>query len=80
MNDSSINSVYAQRSVKIDVKFRCVREILFEKMTKKLYYLRLSPPARAVALTAAALGIELELIEVNLLAGEHYKPEFLKVS
>lgn len=45
-----------------------------------LYYLSLSPPVRSVLLTAKALGIELELRNLNLLEGEHLKPEFTKVS
>lgn len=44
-----------------------------------LYYIIVSPPARACLLTAKALGIELELKEVNLLNGEHLTPEFIKV-
>lgn len=39
-----------------------------------------SPPARAVLLTGAALGIEFELKHVDLLGLEHKKPEFVKVS
>ena len=38
-----------------------------------------SPPCRAVALTAAALGIEMNFKPVNLLNREQLKPEFLKV-
>lgn len=45
-----------------------------------LYYVDLSPPSRSVLLTAAAIGVELELKIVNLLAGDHLTPEFLKVS
>lgn len=44
-----------------------------------LHYHIVSPPARAVLLTATALGIDLELKEVNLFAKEQLKPEFLKV-
>lgn len=44
-----------------------------------LYYTILSPPVRAVLLTAAAIGLELELREVNLLDKEHLTPEYLKV-
>lgn len=44
-----------------------------------LYYLSLSPPVRSVLLTAKALGIELELRNLNLLEGEHLKSEFTKV-
>ncbi|KFB52547.1 glutathione s-transferase E2 [Anopheles sinensis] len=50
-------------------------------MTKLvLYTLHLSPPCRAVELTAKALGLELEQKEVNLLAGDHLKPDFLKLN
>lgn len=45
-----------------------------------LYYLPLSPPARAVALTAAALGVELDIKQVDLLGRENYKPDYLKVN
>lgn len=45
-----------------------------------LYYIMPSPPCRAVLLTAAAIGIDLKLEEVNLLEAEHLKPEFVKVS
>ncbi|KAJ6647179.1 Glutathione S-transferase 1 [Pseudolycoriella hygida] len=45
-----------------------------------LYYLSLSPPVRSVLLTAEALGIELELRNVNLLDGEHLTPEFTKLN
>ncbi|XP_049283682.1 glutathione S-transferase 1-like isoform X1 [Anopheles funestus] len=50
-------------------------------MTKLvLYTLHLSPPCRAVELTAKALGLELEQKNINLLAGDHLTPEFMKVS
>uniref|UniRef100_A0A182SAX6 glutathione transferase n=1 Tax=Anopheles maculatus TaxID=74869 RepID=A0A182SAX6_9DIPT len=45
-----------------------------------LYTIGLSPPCRAVELTANALGLELERKTVNLLAGENLKPEFLKLN
>lgn len=44
------------------------------------YYLPYSPPCRSVLLLAELLGLELNLKSVDLLAGEHLKPEFLKVS
>lgn len=44
-----------------------------------LYYHTASPPARAVLLTAAALGVELELKEVDLLTRSQLKPEYIKV-
>jgi hypothetical protein len=43
------------------------------------YYLPGSAPCRAVMMTAKAVGVELNLKLTNLMAGEHMKPEFLKV-
>lgn len=45
-----------------------------------LYTLHLSPPCRAVELTAKALGLDLEQKVVNLLTGDHLKPDYLKVT
>ncbi|XP_055635895.1 glutathione S-transferase 1-like [Toxorhynchites rutilus septentrionalis] len=45
-----------------------------------LYTIHVSPPCRAVELTAKALGIDLDQRVVNLLEGEHLKPEFLKLN
>lgn len=44
------------------------------------YYLPESSPCRAVAMTAKALGIELNAKYIDLKSGEHLKPEFKKVS
>ncbi|XP_055622111.1 glutathione S-transferase 1 isoform X3 [Toxorhynchites rutilus septentrionalis] len=44
------------------------------------YYLPGSAPCRAVQMTAAAVGVELNLKLTNLMAGEHMKPEFLKIN
>ena len=62
-----------------DVKIFLCRQS--QKMSNKptLYYNVISPPCRSVLLTAAALGIELELKEINLVAGEHLTAEFIKV-
>ncbi|XP_042870759.1 glutathione S-transferase 1-like [Penaeus japonicus] len=49
-------------------------------MPLDLYYLDLSPPCRAVMLTARAVGVDLNLKVVNIMAGDHRKPEFLKVN
>ncbi|KAF5280822.1 hypothetical protein FQR65_LT14929 [Abscondita terminalis] len=49
-------------------------------MTLKLYGTHASPPVRSVYLTAAALNIKLEHVEVNLAAKEHLTPEFLKMN
>lgn len=45
-------------------------------MTPKLYYSELSPGLRAVVLTAKAIGLELELVPVDILRGETLTPEF----
>ncbi|XP_053945499.1 glutathione S-transferase 1-1-like [Anastrepha ludens] len=44
------------------------------------YYVPASAPCRAVLMTAQALGIKLNKKLVNLFAGEHLKPEFLKLN
>lgn len=44
-----------------------------------LFYRPLSPPSRAVLLTAKAIGVNLELKNINVLKGEHLTPEFRKV-
>lgn len=50
-------------------------------MAPKLYYNEVSPAARAVLLTIKALGdIDVEYKVVNLMAGEQFNPEYLKVS
>uniref|UniRef100_A0A0K8VWZ4 Glutathione S-transferase 1 n=2 Tax=Bactrocera latifrons TaxID=174628 RepID=A0A0K8VWZ4_BACLA len=45
-----------------------------------LYYTLRSPPCRAVLLTAAAIGLELELRLTNLKERDHLTPEFLKLN
>ena len=44
------------------------------------YYFAGSAPCRAVLMTAKMVGVELNLKEVNLMAGEQMKPEFLKMN
>lgn len=44
------------------------------------YYLPGSAPCRAVQMTAKAVGVELNLKLTNLMAGDHMKPEFLKIN
>lgn len=44
------------------------------------YYMPPSAPCRAVEMTAKAVGIELNKKVLNLKAGEHLKPEFLKIN
>ena len=45
-----------------------------------LYYERGSPPCAAVYMTAKTLGIDLKIQNINLLTGEHLKPEFLALN
>lgn len=47
-------------------------------MTLTLYFTDLSPAVRSSLLTIKALGLNVDLKEVNLAAGEHLKPEFLQ--
>jgi hypothetical protein len=49
-------------------------------MTIDLYYVPGSAPCRSVLLAAKAIGVDLNLKLTNLMAGEHLKPEFLKVN
>lgn len=44
-----------------------------------LHYTKLSPPSRAILMVAKALGIKLELKNVDMQNEEHLTPEFLKV-
>lgn len=45
-----------------------------------LFYRPLSPPSRAVLLTAKAIEVDFELKNINVLKGEHLTPEYRKVS
>lgn len=49
-------------------------------MTIDFYYVPGSAPCRTVLLAAKAVGVELNLKLINLMAGEHLKPEFLKLN
>ncbi|XP_077286502.1 glutathione S-transferase 1-like [Arctopsyche grandis] len=44
----------------------------------RLYMTLVSPPVRGTLLVAAALGIPLQLVTVDLMKGEHLQPEFVK--
>ncbi|KAH8388420.1 hypothetical protein KR093_005984, partial [Drosophila rubida] len=44
------------------------------------YYLAGSAPCRSVIMTAKALGVELNKKVLNLMEGEHLKPEFVKIN
>ncbi|KDR11944.1 Glutathione S-transferase D7 [Zootermopsis nevadensis] len=49
-------------------------------MPMDLYYLAPSPPCRMVLLLAKRIGIEFNLKTVNIIAGEQFKPEFIKLN
>ncbi|KAF7265329.1 hypothetical protein GWI33_021312 [Rhynchophorus ferrugineus] len=44
----------------------------------KLYYNPVSPAVRSTLLVIAALDLDVELVTINLMAGEHLTPQFLK--
>ncbi|XP_013174099.1 PREDICTED: glutathione S-transferase D7-like isoform X1 [Papilio xuthus] len=46
----------------------------------KVYYYPVSPPCRAVLLTAKLLGLDVELVLINIMEGEQKKPEFIKMN
>ncbi|XP_043465373.1 glutathione S-transferase 1-1-like isoform X2 [Leptopilina heterotoma] len=45
-----------------------------------LYYTLTSPPSRSTLLSAAAIGLKLDIKDVNLAKREHLTPEFLKIN
>lgn len=45
-----------------------------------LYYMDASAPCRSVMMTAKMIGVELNLKPLNLMAGEHMKPEFIAIN
>lgn len=49
-------------------------------MTIDFYYLPGSPPCRAIQMTAKAVGVELNLIRVELQKGEHLTDEFIAIN
>lgn len=50
-----------------------------EKMMPILHYIPPSPPCRAVLLLGRLLNIDFDLRLVDLMQGEHLKPEFIEV-
>lgn len=49
-------------------------------MTLDFYYLPVSAPCRSILMTAKALGVDLNLIQLSLRDGEHLKPAFIKLN
>lgn len=50
-----------------------------QQMMPVLYYLAPSPPCRAVLLLGRMLEIEFDLKALNVMEGEHLKPDFVQV-
>lgn len=50
------------------------------QMMPILYYLPPSPPCRTVLLLGRLLELDFDLRAINILEGEHLKPEFVQVS
>lgn len=70
---------------KSDRTRKIVEEFVFclfrgEKTMPVLYYLPPSAPCRTVLLLGRLLNIEFELRVLDLMKGEHLKPEFIEVS
>lgn len=49
-------------------------------MVLKLYYLAASPPARSVLLGIRNLGLEVDVVNVDLFKREHLTPEFMRLN
>lgn len=49
-------------------------------MPLDFYWMPASAPCRSVRLTAKAVGVELNLKEIDLMAGEQMKPEFVALN
>lgn len=45
-----------------------------------LYFGKWSPPSSAVRMTAKAIGLDLNLHEINLLKKEHISEDYLKIN
>ncbi|KAM7359481.1 uncharacterized protein ACRADG_013004 [Cochliomyia hominivorax] len=57
-----------------------IKEIGSQMNIMDFYYLPGSAPCRSIIMLAKALGIELNKKYLNLQAGEHLKPEFVKIN
>lgn len=49
-------------------------------MTIDLYYVPVSPPCRSIMLLAKHIHVDLNLKYIDLMGGEHLKPEFLAIN
>ncbi|GJQ67935.1 putative glutathione s-transferase [Trypoxylus dichotomus] len=49
-------------------------------MAPKLYSIDASPPCRSTLMLAKAIGVTLDVTFLNVVEGEHLKPDFLKIN
>lgn len=49
-------------------------------MAPDLYHMEMSPPCRTVRMTAATIGVDLNLKVIDLRAGDHVKPDYLAIN
>jgi len=49
-------------------------------MAPTLYHMSFSPPCRSVRLCAKAVGLDLNLVNTDVMKGEQFDPEFLKIN
>jgi hypothetical protein len=61
------------------LKINSINNSSLTKMTIDLYFMNISPPCRAVLMTAKHLNIEFNEKQIDLLNGEHLSPQFVKV-
>ena len=69
-----------QKIFEVEVFSKSSRYLRKKFLKMDFYYNICSSPCRGVLLTAKALDVELNMKEMNLMAGEHMAPEFLKVN
>ncbi|XP_024946138.1 uncharacterized protein LOC107273071 [Cephus cinctus] len=71
---------YEEINAKSAKKFGDIYKSRLEKMPIDLYHVPGSAPCRTVRLVAAAVGVDLNLKFLDLMNGEHLKPEFIKMN
>nr|WCC58232.1 glutathione S-transferase [Pharsalia antennata] len=49
-------------------------------MAPKLYYDQVSPPSRAVLMCVKAIGVDVDIIEINVFRGDHHKSDLIKIN
>lgn len=77
--ESQINEETPDTKESPEKKESTEKKVVPEKKVLDLYYVPASGPCRAVQMGAKAVGVELNLKYVNLLAKDQLKPDFIKV-